>query len=178
MSALPLLQTAHSAITFEDTFTIHTIDAEGRKYDRVSRLTARSLAFEMDLVLDYHSEIFPLSPGEGVTVVLAKSLQKGLYEEETPEVGGKDGEGKKKEREQASWRVDGPVGLEEYFDYVCYGKVYRFDEGVGEKVYVRLHSTSRRSSTLRFTPLPFPSNAVQLRHTAAAVIEGSVTRRC
>ncbi|KZT53641.1 RNA polymerase [Calocera cornea HHB12733] len=118
MSTLPLLSSAHSSITFEDVFTIHSIDPEGKKYDRVSRLFARSHAFDMDLVLDFHTEVFPLVQGESVTLVLAKSLQKGLYEEDKP----------------ANWRVDGPVGLEEYFDYVCYGKVYRFDEGVGEKV--------------------------------------------
>ncbi|KZO93442.1 RNA polymerase [Calocera viscosa TUFC12733] len=138
MSTLPLLSSAHSAITFEDVFTLHSIDPEGKKYDRVSRLFAHSHAFDMDLVLDFHTEVFPLRQGESVTVVLAKSLQKGLYEDEKPlnakPEEGKDGEGKKKEKEQASWRVDGPVGLEEYFDYVCYGKVYRFDEGVGEKV--------------------------------------------
>ncbi|EJU01948.1 RNA polymerase [Dacryopinax primogenitus] len=122
MATLPLLASAHSAVTFEDVFTIHSLDPEGKKYDRVSRLFARSHAFDMDLVLDFHCEIFPLREGETVTVVLAKSLQKGLYEE--PE----------EKKELASWRVDGPVGLEEYFDYVCYGKVYRFDEGVGEKV--------------------------------------------
>jgi len=134
MSTLPLLASAHSSITFEDVFTIHAIDPEGKKYDRVSRLMARSHAFDMDLVLDFHTEIFPLRQGESVTVVLAKSLQKGLWEEKEGKEGEGQKEGKKKEREQASWRVDGPLGLEEYFDYVCYGKVYRFDEGVGEKV--------------------------------------------
>jgi len=110
-----------SHIVFNDEFTIDDIDKEGRKFDRVSRLYARSKNYEMDLTLDYNIELFPLKTGQTFTLSLATSLSRGS-------VPGKDGEGEDKEQQ---WRPDGKgqKGIEEDYEYVMFGKVYKFDTG-------------------------------------------------
>ncbi|KAF9650749.1 RNA polymerase [Thelephora ganbajun] len=110
-----------SHIVFNDEFTIDDIDKEGRKFDRVSRLYAKSKNYEMDLTLDYNIELFPLKTGQTFTLSLATSLSRGS-------VPGKDGEGEDKEQQ---WRPDGKgqKGIEEDYEYVMFGKVYKFDTG-------------------------------------------------
>jgi len=102
----------------------------------------------MDLTLDYNVELFPLKNDQSFALALATSLSRSARPT------GADGGDKE---EQAVWRPDGKGtrGLEEDYDYVMYGKVrigfftlskqyltsvkiYKFDSGAGEIVYVRL----------------------------------------
>jgi len=110
-----------SHIVFNDEFTIDDIDKEGRKFDRVSRLYAKSKNYEMDLTLDYNNELYPLKAGQTFTLSLATSLSRGSAP-------GKDGEAEDKEQ---VWRPDGKgqKGIEEDYEYVMFGKVYKFDTG-------------------------------------------------
>jgi RNA polymerase Rpb8 len=84
----------------------------------------------MELTLDYNVEIFPLDVGQNVVLALASSLardptvsQDGTVEED---------------RDRDVWRPDGKGrrGFEDDYDYVMYGRVYRFDPGTEEVVYV------------------------------------------
>lgn len=113
-----------SNIVFDDIFTINAIDKEGKKFDRVSRLYAHSKNYDMDLTLDYNIELFPLQEGQQIALALATSLSRG------PPADGED------EKDVAVWRPDGKGrrGLEEDYEYVMYGKVYRFDGGTAEVV--------------------------------------------
>ena len=86
----------------------------------------------MELTLDYNVEIFPLEIGQNVVLALASSLardpavsQDGTVEED---------------RDRDVWRPDGKGrrGFEDDYDYVMYGRVYRFDPGTEEVVYVSL----------------------------------------
>ncbi|RUS22311.1 RNA polymerase Rpb8-domain-containing protein, partial [Endogone sp. FLAS-F59071] len=61
-------------ILFSDIFEIKDIDREGKKFDRVSRLEARSENYEMDLVLDFNNEIYPLDINDKFSLVLASTL--------------------------------------------------------------------------------------------------------
>ncbi len=84
----------------------------------------------MDLTLDYNSEIFPLNLGQDVALALASSLARGpAGSQEGPE---------EEDRDRDVWRPDakGRRGLEDDYGYVMYGRVYRFDPGTGEVVYV------------------------------------------
>jgi len=80
----------------------------------------------MDLSLDFNHELYPLRPSDTITLVLASSLQ--LSTAAT------------KPGEEASsgetWRPNtGPSkGLDADYEYVMYGKIYKFDEGAGERV--------------------------------------------
>ncbi|ESK98357.1 rna polymerase i [Moniliophthora roreri MCA 2997] len=124
------MSAASSNIVFDDIFTINAIDKEGRKFDRVSRLYAHSKNYDMDLTLDYNVELFPLQNGQNFALALASSLQRGA-----PGSGANDA-AEDEDKETDVWRPDGKgrKGLEEDYDYVMYGKVYKFDGGTNEFV--------------------------------------------
>jgi len=122
-----------SSIVFDDIFTINAIDKEGRKFDRVSRLYAHSKNYDMDLTLDYNIELLPLQPEQVFALALASSLARG------PAPGAATGDPNAEDSEDKDrdvWRPDGKGrrGLEDDYDYVMYGKVYKFDGGTSEIV--------------------------------------------
>ncbi|KAF1347139.1 DNA-directed RNA polymerases i, ii, and iii 145 kDa polypeptide [Delphinella strobiligena] len=112
------------ATLFDDTFTITSLNAQ--KYDRVSRITGTSADSLTVLSLDVNTEIYPVNVGEPIQLVLASTLNL---------------DGSKEDPGSGSWREIGngkKPTLADMFDYVCHGKVYRFEEGEGEniKVYI------------------------------------------
>ena len=76
----------------------------------VSRITARSDSFEMDLTLDVHSELFPLSVTQRFTLALATTLNL----DGTPSLPYYD---QSKRRSHA-----------DDYQYVMHGKVYKYEE--------------------------------------------------
>ncbi|KAI1198713.1 DNA-directed RNA polymerases and 3 polypeptide [Nemania serpens] len=98
---------------FEDTFTI--TDYDQSKYDRVARITANSTDNQTQMTLDINIELFPCLVGENLQVVLATTLAL-------------DGN---RDNEERGWRdVRGESTLADMYDYVCHGKIYRFEDGV------------------------------------------------
>jgi hypothetical protein len=85
----------------------------------------------MGLTLDYNCEIFPLEIGQNVVLALASSLAR------DPTVS-QDGTVEEDNRDRDVWRPDGKGrrGFEDDYDYVMYGRVYRFDPGDDDVVYV------------------------------------------
>ncbi|TFY72892.1 hypothetical protein EVG20_g119 [Dentipellis fragilis] len=128
------MASSSSNIVFDDIFTIEDIDREGKKFDRVSRLYAHSKNYDMDLTLDYNIELFPLEKDQNVALALASSLARGGQAQATQN--GTDGAAEEEDKDRDVWRPDGKGrrGLEEDYDYVMYGKVYRFDPGTAEIV--------------------------------------------
>ncbi|KAF9229466.1 RNA polymerase I [Gyrodon lividus] len=124
------MSSSSSSIVFDDIFTINAIDKEGKKFDRVSRLYARSKNYDMDMTLDYNTELFPLAEGQHFAVALASSLTR-----DGCASAGADG-ASAEDKDRDVWRPDGKGrrGLEEDYDYVMYGKVYKFDGGTAEIV--------------------------------------------
>jgi len=99
------------ATVFEDSFEITSLIAD--KYDRVSRVMGSSAADSSTaLTLDINHELYPLTPGDRVQMVLATTLNLDGTKDERGWRAGRDNE-----------------TLSQFFDYVCYGKVYRFEEG-------------------------------------------------
>lgn len=100
---------------FEDTFTITSIDAS--KYDRVARLSCSGINNEVVATLDINTELFPCVVNEQLNCVLASTLAL-------------DGS-----KEDKGWRDVGRSGpgaettLADMFDYVCHGKLYKFEDG-------------------------------------------------
>lgn len=101
---------------FDENFTINSYD--NSKYDRVARIGGTSMDSQTVMTLDINTELFPLEIGETVHVVLASSLSLDGTKD--------DGRG---------WRDiarSGPGGeptLADLFDYVCHGKIYKFEDG-------------------------------------------------
>ncbi|KAF7339916.1 hypothetical protein MVEN_01909100 [Mycena venus] len=130
------MTSATSNIAFDDIFTINAIDKEGKKFDRVSRLYAHSKNYDMELTLDYNIELFPLQNGQSFALALASSLARGGTQ---PAASGADGATEDAEdKDRDVWRPDGKGrrGLEEDYEYVMYGKVYKFDTGTSGTVTV------------------------------------------
>ena len=83
------------------------------KLTSVTRIKATSLSSDLSLILDINSELYPLQKDEMISLNLSSSLR----------LDGKEDQG---------WRTigKGERTLADDYDYVCYGKIYRFDEGV------------------------------------------------
>ncbi|TVY13412.1 DNA-directed RNA polymerases I,II,and III subunit [Lachnellula hyalina] len=97
----------------EENLTITTLDTS--KYDRVSRLGATSQDSLTIMTLDINHDLFPVSIGESLHMVLASSLSLDGTKD--------DGRG---------WRdLGGEASLADMFDYVCHGKIYKFEDGDG-----------------------------------------------
>ena len=104
---------------YEDTFTITALNSQ--KYDRVSRLTATSADSATILTLDVNTELWPVNVNDPFQLMLASTLNL---------------DGTKDDRSQG-WRgvAQGQEAtLADMWDYVCFGKVYRFEEGEGENM--------------------------------------------
>jgi DNA-directed RNA polymerases I, II, and III subunit RPABC3 len=101
---------------FDEQFTITNLD--NLKYDRVARLAATSADAQTVMTLDFNTELYPCTVGETLHCVLASSLS----------LDGTKDDGK-------GWRDVGRLGdgaeatLADMFDYVCHGKIYKFEDG-------------------------------------------------
>ena len=97
---------------FEDTFSLTSLNAQ--KYERVSRIIGTSTNGEMSMTLDVNTELYPCTVGDRIHLVLASTLSLD---------GTKD--------DEKGWRDvgRGEASLADMFDYVCHGKIYRFEEG-------------------------------------------------
>lgn len=108
-----IMATSTDSQLFEDNFTITSID--NSKYDRVARLGCAGSNNECVMTLDINTELFPCSLNDNLVCVLASTLSLD---------GTKDDKG---------WRDVGRAGgettLADMYDYVCHGKLYKFEDG-------------------------------------------------
>jgi DNA-directed RNA polymerase I, II, and III subunit RPABC3 len=104
--------TSSDSQLFLDTFTINSFDQS--KYDRVARIKGISSDQTTEFSLDINTDLYRLSDGETIELSLVSTLNL-------------DGS---KDDEKGTWRDNaGESTLADLWDYVCYGKVYRFEEG-------------------------------------------------
>ncbi len=99
---------------FEDTFRITAVDQS--KYDRVARLSATSEDLQTLMTLDINTELFPCEQNEKLTCVLSTTLN--LDGSRDDDKGWRD-----------ATKVGGESTLADIFDYVCHGKIYKFEDG-------------------------------------------------
>lgn len=110
------MATAADSTLFDENFTVTSFDQS--KYDRVARIGATSADSQTVMTLDINTELYPLGVGESIHMVLASSLALD---------GSKD--------DSKGWRDVGRAGhggeatLADMFDYVCHGKLYKFEDG-------------------------------------------------
>ncbi|KAF3912403.1 hypothetical protein AA313_de0209906 [Arthrobotrys entomopaga] len=129
------------AILLSETFSINTIDSQ--KYDRVSRISGSNpdIKFHLDIAHD----LYPMSAGETIEMCLASTIKF-------------DGTSDMEQAKQG-WRdLDETPTLADGYDYVCYGKIYRFEEaGVDSiKAYISfgglllyLEGSAKKLTTLK-----------------------------
>ncbi|KHN49045.1 DNA-directed RNA polymerases I, II, and III subunit rpabc3 [Glycine soja] len=63
-----------SELLFNDIFKVEKVDPDGKKYDKVSRIVARSEKCDMYLLLDVNTEIYPMGEKERFLMALSPSL--------------------------------------------------------------------------------------------------------
>ena len=84
-------------------------EVDNRKFTRVSRLLCKNIEANVDLHLDINSEIFPMIEGDKFSLSISKSLssttEEGVYDQ-----------GDERQLELSK------------FDYVMYGKIFRYEE--------------------------------------------------
>jgi len=101
------------ATLWDDSFQVTLLD--NARYDRVGRISGKSTDSLSDMTLDVNTDLYPISVGETVQMLLASTLNLD---------GTKD--------DEKGWRDTAKrdeITLAQQYDYVCYGKVYRFEEG-------------------------------------------------
>lgn len=111
------------ATLYEESFTI--TDYDQSKYDRVARISCTSADTQTVMMLDVNTELFPCAVPDSLHVVLSTTLSPDGSKE--VEKGWRDvGKG-----------ADAPATLADLYDYVCYGKIYKFEEPYdGDTMYV------------------------------------------
>ncbi|KAF5022646.1 hypothetical protein F66182_5289 [Fusarium sp. NRRL 66182] len=102
------------ATLFEEEFTVTEYDQS--KYDRVARISCTSSDSQTVMTLDINIELFPCAVSDNMRVVLTTSLAL-------------DGS----KEEEKGWRDvgkggDAPATMADMYDYVCHGKIYKFEE--------------------------------------------------
>ncbi|GAA0143510.1 DNA-directed RNA polymerase [Lithospermum erythrorhizon] len=97
---------------FEDIFHVDQLDPDGRKFDKVTRIEARSDQFDMLMHLDINNEIYPMRVGDKFTMALAPTLNL----DGTPDSG--------------YYTPGARRSLAEDYDYVMHGKLYRVSEDI------------------------------------------------
>lgn len=105
----------------DDVFEITAVDPDGKKFDRVSRIQAKSDNYDMKLLLDINTELYPVQSGQKVTLVLSKSIAVDLN-------------GVPLEAE-AAWRPDAGPTLADKYEYVMYGRVFKFEDVSASRMY-------------------------------------------
>ncbi|KAK4165156.1 hypothetical protein QBC43DRAFT_316121 [Cladorrhinum sp. PSN259] len=98
----------------EESFRVYKISDP--KYDRVDRIYANSDDGSISINLDINKELFPCKVDDTLTIALATSLSLD---------GSKD--------DERGWRDVAKAGsseatLADEYDYVCYGKIYKFED--------------------------------------------------
>eukprot|EP00270_Netrium_digitus_P001538 TRINITY_DN1170_c0_g1_i6.p2 TRINITY_DN1170_c0_g1~~TRINITY_DN1170_c0_g1_i6.p2 ORF type:complete len:148 (+),score=32.35 TRINITY_DN1170_c0_g1_i6:117-560(+) len=103
------------SILFEDIFTITDMDKGGKKFDKVSRIEARSEQYDMEVTLDVNTEIYPLHIQDKLTLALARTLSL----DGTPD--------------EPTFDQSGRRSLMDKFEYVMYGKLYKYSDDESSK---------------------------------------------
>ena len=96
---------------YDEQFSITSI--AGDKYERVARISCTSLTHDTAMTLDINKELFECEVGQELQVVLASTLSLD---------GTRD--------DSKGWKEmtrGGEHTLADMYDYVCRGKIYRFE---------------------------------------------------
>ncbi|KAH1237236.1 DNA-directed RNA polymerases II, IV and V subunit 8B [Glycine max] len=96
-----------SELLFDDIFKVEKVDPDGKKYDKVSRIVARSEKCDMNMLLDVNTEIYPMGEKERFLMALSPSLVLNTK--------------------------DGSVSIQDKFEYIMHGRLYNITKPQLEK---------------------------------------------
>lgn len=105
---------------FDESMEVKEVDAEGKRFDKCSRIFARNQTqHNCTVVLDYNCDIYDLPDGTKIQLVITESL-----ETETNKIG-------KNEYDQNERHT-----LADDFEYVMHGKIFRMVDGKNDLMEV------------------------------------------
>ncbi|KAI9081619.1 hypothetical protein K1719_036505 [Acacia pycnantha] len=105
-----------SEFLFDDIFKVEEVDPDGKKYDKVSRIVAKSEKCDMYMLLDVHTELYPLTKNERFLMVLSPSLVLNTK--------------------------DGKVSIQDKFEYIMHGRLYNItQEGSEDENEVEVYTS-------------------------------------
>mmetsp|Transcript_26753 Transcript_26753/g.23617 ORF Transcript_26753/g.23617 Transcript_26753/m.23617 type:complete len:146 (+) Transcript_26753:34-471(+) len=97
-------------LLIDDTLRIHTINADGKHFDKVSRIHGKTEVYEYEVVLDINTDVYPMTDEVFYKFGITK-----------PFTIGEDDEGD-------YYAIDSMVTTKfKDYDYVMHGKVFRFE---------------------------------------------------
>jgi DNA-directed RNA polymerases I, II, and III subunit RPABC3 len=88
-------------------------DPDGVKFDRVSRVICQSETYEMQMILDVNTQLYPVGESDRLSCAIARTL----HEDGAPDEG--------------SYNPLRRGSLADKYEYVMNGKVYRCEEDAG-----------------------------------------------
>ncbi|XP_030528047.1 DNA-directed RNA polymerases II, IV and V subunit 8B [Rhodamnia argentea] len=97
-------------ILLEDVFKVERLDPDGKKFDKVTRIEARSERFDMFMHLDVNTEIYPIKEGQKFTMALATTLNP----DGTPDTG--------------FYTPGNRKSIADKYEYIMHGKLYKISE--------------------------------------------------
>lgn len=110
-------------VLFEDMFEVKSIDADGKKFDKVSRIKCYSEAYAVELELDINTDIYKISVDTKFKLVLTSSLN-------TDRSADKD--------------VYEPTlrsSLLDRFEYAMYGRVFKYELEKPQNIKVMIYAS-------------------------------------
>ncbi len=104
---------------YEATIQVNTIDKEGKKFDKVSRVDFSSIQRSLELTLDVHFELFPMRVGQRFNFALLRTLRR---------------DGKMEAKAYTNKQLENSYADD--YDYVTHGVVFEIksDEKKGNEV--------------------------------------------
>ncbi|KAH7572880.1 hypothetical protein JRO89_XS03G0028000 [Xanthoceras sorbifolium] len=109
----------------QDTFKVSKIDADGKKFDKVSRIEAESESLEMYMKLDVNIDVYPIKKNEKFVVLLTSTLNKdgsAVSDYYTQSIG------------------NGRDSTADKFEYIMQGKIFKIqDEGSAAQIKVEIY---------------------------------------
>ncbi|XP_059630472.1 DNA-directed RNA polymerases II and V subunit 8A-like [Cornus florida] len=107
---------------FEDIFKVEQLNPDDKKFEKVTRVEAHSEQFDMYMVLDVNTEIYPVDVGDKFMMVLASTLNL----DGTPDTG--------------YYTQGARKTLADKFEYVMHGKLFKFaEERKGSEVKAEIY---------------------------------------
>ncbi|CAK0779870.1 hypothetical protein CVIRNUC_004876 [Coccomyxa viridis] len=100
-------------VVFEDIFEVLATDPGGKHFDKVTRYQCHSDLYEMDLMLDVNTSIYPLQDGDKFSLALAKTIN----------VDGTPTDGTFNAQMQSKRQT-----LMDSFEYVMFGRIFKYED--------------------------------------------------
>lgn len=120
---------SNSSLLIDDIWEVKQIDTDGKKFDKVSRIECKSENYEMDMILDVNTDIYPIEVNDKLIIALSTSISLDNSTQSHPAT------------------FDRKLGtsqkpsLMDNYDYVMYGKIYKHKTDKSKELKVSVYAS-------------------------------------